>query len=206
MDIQEFLLGDITPEANLQLPDPNLVRYYKNFENRLIYLDGELGDDTLEYQREILQFNIDDKNIKPENRKPVRILINSPGGYLAPAVSLARTIKMSKTPIYTINISQALSAAFIILLSGHKRYVMPGAWCLFHNGSIGIEGTYDDTQASSKQYKKEISDVHDFIVENTEIPRTTLARHKNDWWISDKEALKYGVVDKIIDSIDEIIG
>lgn len=200
------ILGGIDSDANMQLADPSLVRYYKNLKNRIIYVDTELDDNTLEYQRMILQFNIDDKDIPVENRKPIKLLINSPGGLLTETMSLARTIKLSKTPVYTYNMGEACSGAFLLLISGDKRFALPGTFALYHRGSGAVGGDFDDTVSATKQYKEQIGQMQEWVVKNTSLTKSTLTRKKSaNWWMDDKEQLDNHVVDKIIESIDEIV-
>ncbi len=204
MDFIE-ILGGKDSNANMQLPDPMLVRYYQNLNNRIIYIDQELGDDTLEYQRQIIQYNIDDKDIPVEERKPIKFLINSPGGYLTEAMSLARTMKLSKTPVYTYNIGECDSGAFILLISGKQRFALPGTFALYHRGSGTVGGDFDDTVSATKQYKDQVNQMQDWVVENTKIQKSVLSRKKSaNWYMNDKEQIDNGVVDKLIESIDDI--
>lgn len=205
MDFFE-ILGGKDSEANMQLPDPCLVRYYQNLKNRIIYIDQELGDETLEYQRQIIQYNIEDKDIPVEERKPIKLLINSPGGYLTEAMSLARTIKLSKTPVYTYNMGECDSGAFILLISGMKRFALSGTFALYHRGSGSVGGDFDDTVSATKQYKDQVNQMQEWVIENTKIQKSVLVRKKSaNWWMNDKEQVENGVVDKIIESIDDII-
>lgn len=205
------LLNIVTPlsadsGANLQLADPGLLRYYKNLENRIIYIDSEIDDAALEYQRDIIQFNIDDKNIPVDQRKPIKLLINSPGGYLTETMSLANTIKISKTPVYTYNVGECCSGAFILLIAGTKRFALPSSFALYHRGSGSVSGDFDDTVSGTKQYREQVTQMQDFVVENTKISKATIVRKKSaNWWMNCNEQIENGVVDNIIQSIDDII-
>lgn len=201
------LIGGDDCEANMQLADPGLLRYYKNRQDRIIYIDTELKDEALECQKEIIGFNVEDKNIPIEKRKPIKLLINSPGGWLTETMSLAHIIKMSKTPVYTYNIGESCSGAFIVLISGHKRFTLPGAYALYHRGQGAVGGSFDDAMSASKQYKDQVDQMQDWVIANTKIKKATLTRKKSaDWWMNDKEQIENGVVDKLIESIDEIVG
>lgn len=46
---------------NLQLPDPSLLQFYKNYENRILWIDDEITTMTLEYAKMIMQWNFEDK-------------------------------------------------------------------------------------------------------------------------------------------------
>ena len=64
----------------MQLPDPYLVNYWRLADNRIYYINDEINEETLEIQKDIITINIEDRDKKVEDRKPIIILINSPGG------------------------------------------------------------------------------------------------------------------------------
>ena len=61
---------------NLQLPDPSLLQFYKNYENRIIWIDDEITSMTLEYAKMIMQWNFEDKknNIPVDQRTPIKVI------------------------------------------------------------------------------------------------------------------------------------
>ena len=191
----------------MQLPDPGYVNFWRLHENRIIYIDTEIDDNALEIQKNIFCFNMQDKGIPAEERKPIKIMINSPGGYLAEAMSLAATFKMSTTPVWTYNVCSAFSGASILLVSGQRRFALPYSYALFHSGSGGISGTFEQTQEAQKQYKKQVDDMNGLFLERTTIDEKVFKRNKSkDWYFSADELLKYGLVDEIITSFDDILG
>ena len=64
----------------MQLPDPYLVNYWRLADNRIYYINDEINEETLEIQKDIITINIEDRDKKVEDRKPIIILINSPVG------------------------------------------------------------------------------------------------------------------------------
>lgn len=206
MELPIVMIDNQTAE-NFQLPDPDLLTYYKNLEQRIIYIEGELDELTSDYQKQILIWNQEDKDIPMSERKPIKVMINSPGGILADAISLAHTIVLSKTPVYTYNIAEACSGAFLLLIAGHRRFAMKYSVALYHSGSGNIGGTYDETVQASKWYKKIVSNMEDFVIENTIITKQSLSRHrKSDWYMDSDEQIANGVADEIVTDISQIIG
>ena len=67
---------------NMQLPDPGLLQYYQDLENRIVWLDTEVCVDCLYLIRYILKWNQEDKDLPIESRQPIRLLFFSPGGDL----------------------------------------------------------------------------------------------------------------------------
>lgn len=107
-------------------------------EQRRIYINSEIDEnivDTAVYH--ILRYNRLDKDTPIISREPIKIYINSPGGSVADGYALIDAIKLSKTPVYTINLANCLSMALLIFISGHKRFCMPHAEFLLHDGSSG---------------------------------------------------------------------
>lgn len=193
------------PESleNLKLPDPNLVEYYEDEKNRRYWITGQIDESSLFITKAILKANIEDKDVPVEQRKPVKIFINSPGGLLVPTMSIVGLIRISKTPIWTINVSECYSAAGIILMSGHKRFALPYSICLIHSGSGGAQGTFEQSEQQMKQYKELVKSMKDFILTHTIIDAKTLNKKISlDWYINTNEMLGLGIVDELVTDID----
>ena len=200
-------LGD---EANLQLASPDLVNYYKARKERIIWLTFDIDDSLFSYGQLIYEWNREDEQnkIPIEERIPIRIMISSSGGDLLSTEFFIDIMKLSKTPIITINLSYAYSAGAIIFLAGHKRYCFENSTALLHNGGISSgQSSYNELQEANKNYQAMIKKLQEYIIERTTIPKATLTKklNKGDWWLSSKEQVEYGLASKIVDSIDEII-
>ena len=191
---------------NLQLPDPELVTYYRNLEDRVIWIDYGVDESILEVSKLIMYFNKLDKDIPIEDRQPIKLLLYSYGGDGQACFSLLDIIALSKTPVWTINMGVAMSAGLLILLAGHKRFCLKNSTALAHSGSGGTSGTFEQTEAQMKDYQRFVKTMRDYIIERTDIDTKTLNKYKNkEWFLYSEDQLKYGIVDKIIDDIDEIL-
>lgn len=192
---------------NLQLPSPELVTYYRNLENRVLWLDTEVDDYWLEFSRNIIEWNREDKDIPIDQRKPIRLMFFSYGGSLDVNNTLIDTIKLSKTPVYGINVGQACSAGCFIYLACHKRFAFPNATFLVHQGGTeGISGTYNEVVSYIMEYQRKIGELIVYLKENTKIPDDILEEKiDTEWFISSKEAVQYGMCEKIIESLDEVL-
>lgn len=194
-----------TTIENLQLPDPGLVNYWRFENKRIFYIQNEIDEDILELQKSILYYNIEDMGIPKEKRKPIVLLINSPGGLLDETLSLCTTIKESRTPIITINIGVAASAAGLILMAGHTRYCYPYSYVIIHSGSGGFSGTYEQTQEQTKAYKKQIDSMSEYILERTHMDEKVYRKNKSkEWYLFADEQVKNGVVHSIIKDLNEV--
>ena len=134
-------------KENLKLPAIDLIHEYEDENDRRIYLEGSIGteddisnDNSMGIVKKILRYNRADIGIPPEKRKPIQLFIDSGGGELDGALILSNFILQSKTPVYTINMCCAYSAAGIILCCGHKRLALKGSTVLVHTYSAGVDG------------------------------------------------------------------
>ena len=193
---------------NMQLPNPELLTFYKNFEDRTLWIDDEINDYSIEYAKYIMQWNKEDKDagIKPKDRKLIKLLFFSPGGDLNVNNMLVDTISLSVTPVIGINCGMAASAGCFIYLSCHKRYTLPNAQFLIHQGAGSFEGTYDIVVSAIMNYQREIENLGKFVLSRTNIPEDVFYENfATDWYLDANEALEYGLCEKIIESLDEII-
>lgn len=191
----------------MELPAPEMVNYWRLAESRIFYIDYEIDMSILEIQRSILCINIADNGIPVEERIPIKIFIDCPGGLLSETLSLATTMIMSKTPVITINIAEAFSGGALLLIAGHKRYCMPYSNAMLHTGSAtGVSGTFEQTEEFQKAYKKQVDKMGSYIVERTTIDEKMYKRNKSkDWYLDAHDQVKYGIVDKIVENLDELI-
>ncbi len=192
---------------NLTLPSPELITFYRNLENRVLWLDSDVDEYWLEFSRKIIEWNREDKGLSPEQRKPIKLMFFSYGGSLDVNNALIDTIKLSTTPIYGVNVGQACSAGCFIYLACHKRFAFPNATFLIHQGEgNGFSGTYAQVVAAVMEYQRKVEELERYLRENTEIPDDILSENiTTEWFLSADEALDYKVCDKIVTSLDEIL-
>lgn len=201
--------------SQMELPDPEDLDYYIGRNNRTFYIEDVIYRDDSGYSeisqliKNIISINIEDIGKPIDERKPILVLIDSPGGDLELAFSLADVIQTSVTPVYTIALSSVMSAAFIIFLSGKKRFVFEHSQLLCHQGRIeGVSGTQEEIAAATKNYKDTLHKMREYILSRTTIdPKVFTKNQKKDWYISPKEATSesFGIADKIITSLSDVI-
>ena len=187
---------------NLQLPDPSLLNFYKDLENRTYWIDDEINDYSLDLIQYIIRWNIEDKDIPEKERKPIFLLFHSPGGDLTVHSAISDIISISKTPIIGIAIGEVASAAAYIFLMCHKRYALSSAVFLFHKGSIAASGNANDILTLIEDYQQQLNLLSTKIGEHTKYSIEDIEAHlATDWYIRTEEALQYGVIDEIITDI-----
>ena len=185
-DKDQYDFGDITDLSNALNRQLNVGE-----------IDGNVGDAIDSYIR---FFNRQDEQdgIPVEERVPIKIYIDSPGGDLIATFTMINSIRMSKTPVWTINIGAAYSGGFFTFIAGHKRFAYPLASFLFHEGSTGTSGDAGKFRNFADFYKKELDNLKKVVLEYTDITEEDYEKHINDdWWFTAEEALKYGICDEI---------
>ena len=200
----EITLPMLPQTANLQLADPSLVNFYSDLENRIYWLNDEINNYTFDLVQYIVRWNREDKNIPVEERKPIRIIVDCPGGHLSVSETLSNIIKMSKTPVYGIALGYVASGATVIYLSCHKKFALPNSVFVLHKGSCsGVSGTYDEIVAFARDYEKQMEMLIDFYIDNTKYTEAEIEENiQTDWYIRTEEALEKGIVDELITNID----
>ena len=205
VDTYTFDLDDLIPAMIENVKDD-----IKGFDD-LLSLDGAL-------RREVYLFGINagtgsvvegqirywnqvdaDNGVAPEDREPIKIYIDSEGGSLTDTFTIIDAIKMSKTPVITINMGCAYSGGFFIFICGHKRYAYKHSSFLFHEGSTGQAADAGKFRNFSEFYTKQLDILKDIVMENTTFTEEYYKEHqKDDLWLTPNEALELGVCDEII--------
>lgn len=200
-----ILVGVPESTANMQLPDPDLRDFYRDEEDRIFWLDSNVDDCTLSLVKMIIRCNRIDKDKPTEERNPIKIMINSGGGDVQVMMTIIEVIKISKTPIYTVCFSSAMSAAAEILAAGHKRYALLGTCIMVHSGSCSYGGTMEQAESYKKYVDALTKRATETFLANTKINAKTLKKKgASDWYMNECEALENGVIDKVILSFEEI--
>ena len=205
--LEELL--ECVPEgiANMQLPDPILRNRYRDEKDRIFWVDDQIDAPTLDLVKMIMRCNKEDKGISVEQRKPITIMIDSPGGSVEVLLTLVKAIAISKTPVRTVCYCTAYSAAADLLACGHKglRYALPGTSIMMHAGSCAYQGTAQQVEAAKKFYDAMGKRVTDHVYSRTNIDTKTQKKMRDDYYFNEEQALQLGVIDHIVEDFDEIM-
>lgn len=192
--------------ATRDIPDPSLLNYYEQLDGRILWLDMGVDASVTEMSKKIIRWNAQDKAIPVEERIPIRLMIFSEGGCQSSMLHLGDIITMSKTPVYTYNLGIAASAAFYLLVCGHKRFATPHALGMWHLGSLGVQGQHNQVMQTTKMLQNQETQIKDMILSRTSIDEKTYRKHRDeDWWLFADDMVKYGIVDAVINDIDDIL-
>ena len=196
------------PLENMNLPNPELLTYYSDLEKRIIWLEEEVTENTLEFVRKIIEWNREDEmnGLESKDRKPIKIFFFSPGGDLDVNYALIDTIRLSKTPVYGINIGRCCSAAAYIYLSCHHRYMMNHSYFVFHQGSSQLSGSYNEVVAIMNDYQGQVAELSNLMKERTLYTEEEIMDNiVTEWYVRKEEALEKGVCHEIINDISVLL-
>jgi len=134
--------------------------------------------------------------------KDITMYINSPGGSVVSMWSIIDTMNLIKPDVSTVCVGMAASAASLVLANGAKgkRYALPNAEIMIHQPLGGARGQASDIEIQAKSIIKTKILLHKFMAEKTGQPVKKIEKDMDrDYFLDAKEALDYGIVDKILE-------
>ncbi len=140
-------------------------------------------------------------------KKPVKLFINSPGGDADAGFAIFDMTRFIKPDVKTICTGITASAAVIILLGAAKknRYSLPNARILIHQPSTGVMGSAADIEIEASEILKFRDKINRLIAKET---GQSIEKVENDtrrnFWMSGEEALKYGLINKIVTNREQL--
>ena len=169
-------------------------------EDRRVFLWGGVDDDSAKHVIDRLLFFDSQKS-----GEPIQFFINSPGGYVTSGMAIYDTMQAIKSPIHTTCMGLAASMGSILLSGGEKgnRSIFKHGRVMIHQPSLGgFQGTASDLeiQANEIQKTKELS--AQILADNCGKTFDEVMKDFNrDYRLNCDEAVKYGIVDNLKDSI-----
>lgn len=174
--------------------------YLKDLQQRKLFLSDDICQLTVDdIVKRILQYNSDDKGKPVEERKPILLYLSSNGGDVGAGFCLIDAITNSKTPVYTINMSNQYSMGFLIGIAGKKRFSSPNATFLLHDGTNFIYATGSKARDTMEFNDKFEAKIKDYVLRFTKITNEEYeANRRKEWYMFAEDAKRYGVTDYII--------
>lgn len=177
-----------------------------NEDKRIFYIHDSIDEDSMSKVCYCLLNILSSDQEKEEKekdfeRKPIKIYINSYGGYVVDMWALVDIMLNSKTPIYTYSTSHADSCGFLIFIAGTKRFITKHTKMCCHQFSGGTKGTYQDIKEQVEDLDRLWRDFEEYICTQTKITRARLQEvreKKLDWYIYSEESIGLGVATDII--------
>lgn len=169
--------------------------YSRLLEDRIIFLDGEINDQTANLVIAQLIY-LEGKD--PD--KDIMMYINSPGGSVVSGLAIYATMNYIKCDVSPICIGLAASMAAILLSSGAKgkRIALPNSEVMIHQPLGGFQGQASDIKIHAEHIMKTRKVLNKILSENTGVDIKKIEEDTDrDNFMSAEEAKKYGLVDKI---------
>jgi len=194
-----------TPQSSILVPtviesDGRVERAYDIYsrllKDRIIFLGTDVNQHTANLiVAQLLFLQAEDA------KKDVFLYINSPGGSVYDAMAIYDTMQYVTNDVQTVGIGMQASAAAFLLSSGKKgkRFILPESTVMVHQPSSGTRGKVTDMEIDLKESLRVKQRLNEIMASNTgqkvEKIKDDMER---DYWMTAQEALKYGLVDKII--------
>jgi len=176
--------------------------YSRLLKERVIFLVGPIDDYVANVVVAQLLF------LEAENpEKDISLYINSPGGVVTAGMAIYDTMRFIKPDVSTICVGQAASMGSFLLAAGAKgkRYILPNSRVMIHQPSGGTQGQATDIAIQAKEILRTRERIAKVISRETGQPfDKVLADMERDFWLSAEEAIKYGLVSKIIETSREL--
>jgi ATP-dependent Clp protease protease subunit len=173
----------------------------KMLKTRTILLSGEIKKDLAE--RTIRQLLL----LEDMGDDPIRIFIDSPGGDADAGYAIFDMIRFVKPPVWTIGMGLVASAAAIIQLASPKerRVGLPNSHYLIHQPLSGIRGVATDIEIHARELDKLRAKINRLIAGETGVPVEQVEKDTDrDFWMNAEEAVKYGLISRIVTSRTEL--
>lgn len=170
--------------------------YSKLLKERVVFLGEDVNAHTANIiVAQLLHLAYEDP------KKDIKLYINSPGGSVYDGLAIIDTMNYIEPDVQTIGIGLQASMGAMLLSNGAKgkRFALPNSRIMIHQPSSGTEGKITDQEIMLKEgiYLKKL--LIDIMAKNTgQKPERVEKDMDRDNWMSAKEALEYGLIDKVV--------
>jgi ATP-dependent Clp protease, protease subunit len=171
--------------------------YSRLLQERIIFLGSDIEDNIANVvMAQMLHLDAED------SEKDIQLYINSPGGSVTSALAIYDTMQFIKSPVSSICIGQAASAAAVLLLAGEKgkRYSLPHARILLHQPSGGVQGTSMDVEIQTREIVRLRKLLNEIIAKHTGQELKKIEKDtERDFILTAADAKIYGLIDEVIE-------
>jgi len=175
--------------------------YKALLKDRIILYNGDIDKSVIE--RIVLPLT----TLAQKSVKPIKLLINSPGGSVTDGQMVVDSILTSKAPVITVALGEAMSAAFDIFLAGDRRIVYPNTVLMMHSGSSRFESqTLPQINVEADLHRRYFERWSALYASRTKVDQKAwhdmLSTGLNYYYFPE-EALKVGLVHEIIKPVSK---
>ncbi len=169
--------------------------YSRLLKNRIILLSGEINDDTANVIIAQLLY------LDSISEDDISLYINSPGGSITSGMAIYDTMNLIKSDVSTICVGMSASMAAFLLSCGKKgkRYCLPNSEVMIHQPLGGVNGQATEIDIVAKRILNIRSKINQILAKNTKKNIKQIEKDTDrDYYMNSKEALEYGIIDKIL--------
>ena len=170
--------------------------YSRLLKDRIIFLGTGVDDNVANAIIAQMLFLESD-----EPDQDIYLYVNTPGGQVSSGMAIYDTMQYIKPDVQTICIGQAASMGALLLAAGAngKRFSLPHARIMIHQPSGGFQGQHTDIEIQAKEITR-IRGILDGIIatHSGQDPKKVRKDTERDHYMTGEEALKYGLIDKLI--------
>jgi len=171
--------------------------YSRLLKERVVFLVGEVNDYSANLIVAQMLF------LESENPdKDIHFYINSPGGSVTAGMAIYDTMQFIKSPVSTLCIGQAASMGAFLLTAGEKgkRFCLPNSRVMIHQPLGGFRGQASDIEIHAREILYLKQKLNQMLAHHTGQPVETIERDTDrDNFLSAEDAVKYGLVDQVLD-------
>ncbi|HIE33384.1 MAG TPA: ATP-dependent Clp endopeptidase proteolytic subunit ClpP [Thermodesulfobacteriaceae bacterium] len=171
--------------------------YSRLLRERIVFIGGPIDDQLANLViAQLLFLEAED----PE--RDIMLYINSPGGIVTAGLAIYDTMQYVKPDVCTICLGQATSMAAVLLAAGAKgkRYALPHSRIMLHQPMGAFQGQATDVDIQAREIIRLRELLNNILANHTGQPVERIKEDtERDFYMSSHEALKYGLVDKIIE-------
>lgn len=174
--------------------------YRECLDHRVLVINDNITDDLIdEHIMYILKWNLEDKDIPVDKRKPIKLYISSPGGNGFVSNILQDVIEQSKTPVIGVGLDMVASAAYYILLACDERIVFKNTALLQHEGDIEVGNSSRKAADTMAFFDTMENKTKEFVLAHTNMTSEFYDEiHVREYWMYPERAKELGVIDKIV--------
>ncbi|MFH1232273.1 MAG: ATP-dependent Clp endopeptidase proteolytic subunit ClpP [Patescibacteria group bacterium] len=170
--------------------------YSRLLKDRIIFLGEPVSDHVANIViAQLLFLDAEEKN------KEIKFYINTPGGSVTAGMAIYDTMQYVKSDISTICVGMAASMGAVLLSAGAhgKRFSLPNSEILIHQVMGGFEGQASDIKIHSEHILRTREKLNKVLAKHTGQPISVIGKDTDrDYFMSAEEAVKYGIIDKVI--------
>lgn len=170
--------------------------YSRLLKDRIVFLGTEIDDGVANAViAQLLFLESQDKE------KDITMYINSPGGSVTAGLAIYDTMQYIQPKVSTVCIGMAASMGAVLLAAGApgKRFALPNAEIMIHQVLGGVRGQASDIKIHAERILAVRENLNEILAKHTGQPVKTVSEDtERDNFMTAKEALKYGLVDKVI--------